>query len=655
MSRSLILSNGELAVALDERGLVRDLYYPHVGLEDHVRGHYLHRIGVWVDGSISWFSEDPSWEIVVSAEEDALASHISAKNPRIGVELKIADIVYNERSIFFRTISVANTYDHAREIRLYFAQQFEIYKSHGGDTAYFDPASHSVIHYKGRRIFLIHAALDKKPFGDYAIGLANFNGQEGTYRDADDGALSKNPIEHGPADSAIGLYASYEPGQTRECHYWIACGQRVEDVIELNQYVLRKTPEHLTTSAREYWKSWLNLSSKHFADLSPAHLKLFKQSLMYTKAHVDADGGVIASLDSDMLQYGLDTYSYVWPRDAGFAVLALDRAGVRNPAKRFFEFCRVVLSDDGYLMHKYLPDRSLGSSWHPWIKDGEYQLPIQEDETAIVIYALYKYYLHNQDLELLESLYAPLVERAANFLLEYRDTKTHLPEASYDLWEEKRGTSTFTASSVCAALFAAAELSKLLGKEENERLYREASEETREAVLKHLWDGNSGTFVKHVNRTQGGLVYDRTVDASSVYGIFAFAILPHDDPRVERAWEETVRRLSYGNPAGGLARYEGDHYYRRDKESAGNPWIITTLWYAEYRIAGAKKPADLDRVREIFDWVVKHAQPSGVLSEQLDPRTGHQVSATPLAWSHAAYVSAVLKYLEKRKELGNVT
>ena len=83
-----------------------------------------------------------------------------------------------------------------------------------------------------------------------------------------------------------------------------------------------------------------------------------------------------------------------------------------------------------------------------------------------------------------------------------------------------------------------------------------------------------------------------------------------------------------------------------------NPWITTTLWYAEYLIANAKKEKDFDRVREIFGWVVKHAAPSGVLSEQLNPRTGKEISATPLTWSHAAYVSAVLKYLDRLEELG---
>ena len=71
MARSIVLSNNELCVALDRFGEVRDLYYPHVGYEDHVRGHYLHRIGVWVDGQISWLSDDPAWEISIASEEEA--------------------------------------------------------------------------------------------------------------------------------------------------------------------------------------------------------------------------------------------------------------------------------------------------------------------------------------------------------------------------------------------------------------------------------------------------------------------------------------------------------------------------------------------------------------------------------------------------------
>jgi GH15 family glucan-1,4-alpha-glucosidase len=52
MARSAILGNGQMLVALDNRGSLRDLYFPYVGLEDQVRGHYIHRVGVFVDGQM---------------------------------------------------------------------------------------------------------------------------------------------------------------------------------------------------------------------------------------------------------------------------------------------------------------------------------------------------------------------------------------------------------------------------------------------------------------------------------------------------------------------------------------------------------------------------------------------------------------------------
>ena len=176
MSRSIVLSNGELCVALDAFAEVRDIYYPHVGLEDHVRGHYVHHVGVWVAGQISWLSEDPAWQISIQCEEDALVSIVQATHAGLQIELHFSDVVYNERPVFIRRVKVSNLGQTEREIKLYFGQQFEIYKAHGGDTAYYDPASHTVIHYKGRRVFQIGAMLDGEQLSDYAIGIAKFHG-----------------------------------------------------------------------------------------------------------------------------------------------------------------------------------------------------------------------------------------------------------------------------------------------------------------------------------------------------------------------------------------------------------------------------------------------------------------------------------------------
>ena len=50
MGRPVVLSNGQLFVGLDERGLVHDFYYPYVGLENLANARSSqHKIGVWVD------------------------------------------------------------------------------------------------------------------------------------------------------------------------------------------------------------------------------------------------------------------------------------------------------------------------------------------------------------------------------------------------------------------------------------------------------------------------------------------------------------------------------------------------------------------------------------------------------------------------------
>lgn len=652
MPRSIVLGNDKTLIGLDRFAQVRDFYFPSVGLEDHVRGHYIHRVGIFVDGGISWLGEDLRWQIDIKCEEEALSSDITAVNQDLGVTVHFKDLVYNENSIFLRKVTVTNNLKKSREIKIFFGQQFEIYKSHGADTGYFDPVRHTIVHYKGQRVFMINGEMDGAPFSDYTIGLANFKGMEGSHRDADDGLLSKNPIEHGPVDSVIGFYNFYSGNEFKVIHYFITVAKSIAEACALNEMVLKKTPEHILNSTTSYWRAWVNKYNFSFYKLSPEIISLFKKSLMYVRAHVDEGGAIIASSDSDMLNQGKDTYAYMWPRDAAYSAIALDKAGDQNVAKRFFEFCKEVISSEGYFMHKYLPDKSLGSSWHPYVKNGQFQLPIQEDETALVIWALYKHYNRSRDIEFIENLFNDVVERAAEFMVAYRDPKTKLPKGSYDLWEEKYGTSTYSSSAVYGALIASAELAKLLGKAEHETKYMKAALEIKEGIMHHLFDQTSGNFIKLMTVKGQEIVYDRTLDISSVFGIFNFEVLPINDARINKAMEESIKRLSRNITIKGIARYEGDSYYRVPADTPGNPWIITTLWVAQYKIALAQTEKEFDEVREYLNWAVRYALPSGVLSEQLHPFTGEQVSAAPLTWSHAEYVSTVIKYLDRLEELG---
>lgn len=649
MPKALTLGNGNVLVCLDKFAQVRDFYFPHVGLEDHVGENSVHRIGVWADGSMHWFS-DPEWDVTIQYMENANASRIEARNEHLGIKLFFNDTVYNEKPILLRRVTAVNMTDRERDIKLFFGQEFNIFQSERRDTAYYDPNNHCIIHYEGKRVFLVSGKTERVGFDDYTAGLYKIEGREGSFKDAEDGFLEKNPIEHGLTDSVISFGLHLPPEGEELVYYWIAAGKSIKEALDLNNYILEKTPEHLLQTTHDFWSAWVNRQNFNYYGLTKETVRLFKESLFIIRSHVDATGAVIASGDSDMLQYGRDTYSYMWPRDGAFSILALDKAGDANVARKFFEFCNSILSEDGYFMHKYRADGSLGSSWHPWVtKDGNIQLPIQEDETALVLFALGKHYELTKDLEFIEEVYNSFIERAANFLALYRDKATGLPRRSYDLWEERLGTSTFTSATVYGALMAAAKFSHLLGKTENERHYRETAEEIRAGILKYLVNQSNGSFYRMLSADG---TPDGTIDISSVYGIFRFGVLPADDPMVRKTFAITEERLFCQRCSGGFARYEGDNYYRTGSDIPGNPWFIATLWAVQYYIAIAKEEEDLNRVKKWFDWIVSLAPASGVLSEQINPYTKEQISAAPLTWSHSEFVLAVIAYLEKLEELG---
>lgn len=661
MPKSLVLGNGNILVCLDKNAEVRDFYFPYVGLENHAGGRYVHRIGVWTEEQFSWL-DGGGWKISVDSGHDTLSGQIQAENPALKIRLEFHDVVYNEKNILIRKVIIKNLADRAREIKIFFHQEFEIYESHRGDTAYYDPKLNVIIHYKGRRVFLVNARSGEWGFDDYSVGIFSIEGKEGTFKDAEDGKLTKNPIEHGKVDSVIAVSRSISADSGTAVYYWLIVAETIHDAKDMNEYVLERSPQYLIKTTGDFWNAWVNARNFTFFGLDKEVIELFKKSLLIIRSHVSSNGAIIASGDSDMLHHGRDTYSYVWPRDGAIAAEALDKAGDSNVAKRFFEFSNDIISEEGYFMHKYRPDKSLGASWHPWVRNGRMELPIQEDGTALILDALWKHYERSKDLEFVESIYNSLIKKSAEFLLSYTDKEFGLPNPSYDLWEEKHGISTFTSGAVYAALIAASNFARLLGKSDSSKRYKDGAEKIKAAVLKYMYNEKDGWFSKLINfsedvsgsdiKADGRFVYDNTLDMSSVYAIYRFGILSAEDERLQHAINAVEEKLWCKTDVGGVARYVGDNYYRSTDDVPGNPWFITTLWLAQYYLLRAKSEKELDKPKEIFKWVAKYSLPSGILSEQIHPRTGEQISAAPLIWSHAEFVASVILYLEKLEELG---
>ena len=133
MPRDLPVGNGRLLVCFDSDYRIRDVYYPHVGQEDHAQGHPF-QFGVWVDGQFAWI-HDQSWQKSLRYKDDTLVTHVTAQNDRLQLHLTLNDAVDYSHNVFLRRIVVENQTDTEREVRLFFHHNFSLrgieHRGHG--------------------------------------------------------------------------------------------------------------------------------------------------------------------------------------------------------------------------------------------------------------------------------------------------------------------------------------------------------------------------------------------------------------------------------------------------------------------------------------------------------------------------------------------
>ncbi|QQS59539.1 glycoside hydrolase family 15 protein [Candidatus Peregrinibacteria bacterium] len=676
MPRSLVLGNGNVLVTFDNHLQLRDMYYPFVGQEDHTGYDNVHRVGFWVNGQFLWL-DDPSWRITIDYEEGTLVGNGYAENYRLGIAVTFHDFVSLTEDIFFRSLEITNLSGEEKEVRVFFHHDFHIYGEKSKDTALYEPDLNSILHYRGRRYFLVGGqwgsgeqsnqyTMGEKAllFGhegegmgmdEYTVGKSKYHEKEGTFRDAEDGTLQKNPIDQGSVDSTVRFSIHISPGKTKQLFLWIAFGKTYQSVLKKNEHIREVGAERIRNHVRGYWREWLATFSGDISSLPSSVQHLFQKSLLILRTQIDNRGAILAANDSDVMATNRDNYSYMWPRDASLCAMTLAKVGFEEPCRNFFQFCEEIITPEGYFLHKYNPDGSLGSSWHPKIVNGEKRLPIQEDESALVLVALDQYFSSFHSLEVIQRFFPTLILPLGNWLQSYVDPSFSLPLPSYDLWEQSWATSSYTASCVYAGLLAAARLSEATGHQQSADSFRESATCLQTSIANHLFSSEQNRFLRSIEIRDGVITKkDDGIDSSLVF-LWKMGVFAPDDPRIQSTMKVIHETLTIPGNIGGLARFARDPYQFDHQLSyeryTGNPWIITTLWEAEYRIKMAKTKDDLAEAEKTLLWATERASSAGMLPEQVHPETGEHLFVSPLTWSHATFIDTVLAFAEKAKKL----
>src|SRR5579859_2751842 len=305
MPRDLPIGNGRLLITFDGGYTLRDLYYPRVGHSNQTIGHP-NRFGVWVaeaDGAGAQFawSSDDCWERRLDYWGDTLVTDVLLSSAALGLRLRCHDAVLPHDDTYLKQMEITNLTERERLVRLFFHQDFHIEESGVGDTAYYEPYNEALLHYRGRRYFLIDMAHEQQErIAHYATGTKEYGGLEGAWRDAEDGLLSGNPIAQGFVDSVAGMELRLPAGGSVTAHYWLVAGRDFFEVRDRNRRIRETGAATLLEQTRQHWRRWLKpTKTRDFADLSDRLIQLYRRSLLIIATQCDAGGAIIAANDGD--------------------------------------------------------------------------------------------------------------------------------------------------------------------------------------------------------------------------------------------------------------------------------------------------------------------------------------------------------------------
>ena len=153
--------------------------------------------------------------------------------------------------------------------------------------------------------------------------------------------------------------------------------------------------------------------------------------------------------------------------------------------------------------------------------------------------------------------------------------------------------------------------------------WRRIREQIRDDVLRRGYDPGLDAFVG---------AYDRPELDASVLLLPLVGFLPADDPRMRSTIEAIERALTSGD---GLVYRSFMH----GPQGSEGTFAICSFWLADNLLLLGQR----DRARRLLDHVMSFANDVGLLSEEIDPRTGDLLGNFPQAFSHLGHIGTAMR------------
>ncbi|UOQ64592.1 glycoside hydrolase family 15 protein [Hymenobacter volaticus] len=398
---------------------------------------------------------------------------------------------------------------------------------------------------------------------------------------------------------------------------------------------LESTAERFLRSTIDYWRKWVKSTS-----ISNFHQSAVIRSALALKMHQYEDtGGIIAASTTSLPEAPGSTrnwdYRFCWMRDTYYTLTAFNNIGHFEEMERYFHYIANISTK---VVGKYQPLYGISGA----SELTEIELPlegylgnkpvrigndafthIQNDVYGQVLVALLPLYVDCRFLDPERTNPSKLIYEALHMIQATMDQ----PDAG--LWEFRHIAQyhCYTYLFHWAGSSAARKVAHSLGNPEMEALALELQNEAARRI-EQCFNEDRQAYANAIGSPH--------LDASTLQLI----MMGYLDPTTERAHTHLAALEKE------LMTPEGLFYRYRHADDFGTPettFLICSFWYVETLACVGRLD---DAIRE-FEKLLTYTNHLGLLSEDVDAKTGSQWGNFPQAYSHVGLVNAAYRIAKK--------
>ena len=193
------------------------------------------------------------------------------------------------------------------------------------------------------------------------------------------------------------------------------------------------------------------------------------------------------------------------------------------------------------------------------------------------------------------------------------------------IWEVRGGQQHFVYSKLMCWVAVDRGIKMAGNRKEGFRLanWEKTREIIRKVILTKGFNSRLNSFVQSF--------HSRNLDASNLL-IPLMGFLPGDHPKVQGTINAVLNKLTFQETF--VRRYDNDDGLKGEEGA----FLICTFWLIKALLLSGRK----QKAKKIFANILKILSPTGLLAEEVDPRTGKLLGNIPQAFSHIGLINCAL-------------